>query len=65
METYPNTSNASTLSLGVAGIKYAYALELRDTGSYGFLLPVGQIKATNEETLEGLRTMVALLEKEF
>ncbi|NXC39713.1 CBPB1 Carboxypeptidase, partial [Penelope pileata] len=33
------------------GIKYSFTFELRDTGSYGFLLPESQIKPTCEETL--------------
>lgn len=33
------------------GIKYAFTFELRDTGTYGFLLPESQIKPTCEETL--------------
>ncbi|XP_020836589.1 carboxypeptidase B [Phascolarctos cinereus] len=33
------------------GIKYSFTFELRDTGTYGFLLPESQIKATCEETL--------------
>lgn len=36
------------------GIKYAYALELRDTGMYGFLLPSDQIIPTGEELTAGL-----------
>lgn len=36
-------------TLGVAGIKYSYGTELRDTGAYGFLLPATQIIATGEE----------------
>ena len=37
-----------------AGIQYAYALELRDTGNYGFLLPPEQIIPTGEETFAGI-----------
>ncbi|NXC16788.1 CBPB1 Carboxypeptidase, partial [Corythaeola cristata] len=33
------------------GIKYSFTFELRDTGTYGFLLPESQIKPTCEETL--------------
>ncbi|KAM8750189.1 carboxypeptidase A1-like [Acanthopagrus schlegelii] len=32
------------------GIKYSYTFELRDTGSYGFLLPANQIIPTAQET---------------
>ncbi|CAG0886878.1 unnamed protein product [Darwinula stevensoni] len=35
---------------GAAGIKYAYTIELRDTGTFGFLLPPEQIIPTGEET---------------
>jgi len=34
----------------VLGVKYSYALELRDRGEYGFVLPTDQIKPTGEET---------------
>ncbi|XP_048253733.1 carboxypeptidase A1-like [Haliotis rufescens] len=37
-----------------AVIKYSVALELRDRGTYGFLLPADQIIPTGEETLAGI-----------
>jgi murein tripeptide amidase MpaA len=37
-------------ALGDAGIPYSMAMELRDTGLYGFLLPPEQIIPTGEET---------------
>uniref|UniRef100_A0A8B9Q654 Carboxypeptidase A2 n=1 Tax=Apteryx owenii TaxID=8824 RepID=A0A8B9Q654_APTOW len=40
------------------GIKYSFAFELRDTGSYGFLLPASQIIPTAEETWLGLKTIM-------
>ncbi|KAG6865072.1 hypothetical protein C0991_005301 [Blastosporella zonata] len=33
-----------------AGIKYSYALHLRDTGTYGFVLPARWIRPVGEET---------------
>ncbi|XP_029010363.1 carboxypeptidase A4 [Betta splendens] len=38
-----------------AGIKYSFALELRDTGRYGFLLPASQIVPTASETWLALK----------
>lgn len=39
---------------GVGGVKYAYTVELRDEGYYGFVLPAEQIIPTGEETLEAV-----------
>jgi len=39
---------------GELGVKYSYALELRDTGEHGFMLPADQIKPTGEETTVAL-----------
>jgi len=36
----------------VLGVKYSYALELRDRGRYGFVLPASQIKPSGEETTD-------------
>jgi len=35
------------------GLKYSYALELRDKGKYGFLLPAEQIIPCGEEMTDG------------
>ncbi|XP_059402402.1 carboxypeptidase A1-like isoform X4 [Carassius carassius] len=40
------------------GIKYSYTFELRDTGTYGFLLPANQIVPTAEETWRALMTIM-------
>uniref|UniRef100_A0A9J7Y937 Carboxypeptidase A1 n=1 Tax=Cyprinus carpio carpio TaxID=630221 RepID=A0A9J7Y937_CYPCA len=40
------------------GIKYSYTFELRDTGTYGFLLPADQIVPTAEETWLALMTIM-------
>ena len=47
------------------GIKYSFALELRDLGQYGFLLPVNQIKPTVEETFAGMVAMAHEVYKEL
>lgn len=40
------------------GIKYSFTFELRDTGSYGFLLPARQIVPTAEETWLALKVIM-------
>lgn len=47
------------------GIKYSFALELRDQGQHGFMLPVNQIKPTVEETWAGLEAMADEIANEF
>lgn len=39
---------------GTANIKYSYTIELRDTGSYGFLLPQDQIEPNCRESWKAL-----------
>ncbi|CAG0925350.1 unnamed protein product, partial [Notodromas monacha] len=44
-----------------AQVKYSHALELRDTGDYGFLLPPSQIIPSGEETLLGLLAQLSAI----
>lgn len=49
---------------GVAGMKYAFTIELRDTGRHGFVLPSNHILSSGKEVLAAVRTLaqeVALL----
>jgi len=50
---YAAAGGSDDFAKGVAGIKYAYTLELRDTGRYGFLLPEHLILPTSQETFAG------------
>jgi len=52
-------------TLGVAGIPYSYAMELRDTGYYGFILPPDQIIPTGEEVWAFHLTVAREIIKEF
>ena len=45
-------------AMGVAGIKYSYTFELRDTGNYGFLIPPNQIVDSGIETFEATAAMI-------
>lgn len=40
------------------GIKYSYAIELRDKGQFGFMLPASQITPTGEEWYRAVTAMV-------
>lgn len=42
---------------GAAGIKYSYKVELRDQGTYGYLLPATQILPTARETYVAVRAL--------
>lgn len=44
---------------GVAGVKYAYTIELRDNGKNGFILPASMINDTGEELLDAIRALGA------
>jgi len=48
-------------SYDVQGVLYAYLIELRDTGSYGFELPPDQIAATARETFNGIKAMASAI----
>ncbi|RUS14000.1 hypothetical protein BC937DRAFT_94488 [Endogone sp. FLAS-F59071] len=41
-----------------SGVKYSFAVELRDKGEYGFVLPPEQIIPSGEEVLEAVLTLV-------
>lgn len=54
---YQNSGGSKDYTYGVLNIKYSFALELRDRGRYGFLLPANQILPTAMETFEGIKAM--------
>ncbi|XP_025269058.1 carboxypeptidase B [Camponotus floridanus] len=58
---YPISGSSDDWAKGVAGIKYAYTVELRDRGTYGFLLPATQIVPTAREIWAGIRAIARLV----
>ena len=52
-----NSGGSKDYTYGELGIKYSFALELRDRGRYGFMLPANQIVPTGIETFEGIKVM--------
>jgi len=51
---YQSSGTSRDWASGVANIPYVYTIELRDTGTYGFLLPPEQIIPTAKETWAGI-----------
>ncbi|XP_039310981.1 carboxypeptidase B isoform X2 [Solenopsis invicta] len=58
---YPISGASDDWAKGVASIKYAYTVELRDRGTYGFLLPATQIVPTAREIWAGIRAIARLV----
>jgi len=61
---YPASGSSADYGYGVCGIKYAYGVELRDTGAHGFVLPASQITPSGEETFEAVKAMGKYMEKD-
>ncbi|KAI4504466.1 hypothetical protein M0802_000016 [Mischocyttarus mexicanus] len=58
---YPTSGASDDWAKVTAGIKYAYTVELRDRGTYGFLLPATQIVPTGREIWAGIRAIARLV----
>ncbi|XP_018569082.1 carboxypeptidase B-like [Anoplophora glabripennis] len=54
---YPAAGGSDDWAKGSAGIKYAYTIELRDNGRYGFVLPASYINPTAKESLAAVRVI--------
>ena len=49
----------------VKNITYSYAIELRDTGKYGFILPPKFILPSGLEMFAALKAMLFAIKKQF
>jgi len=54
---YPASGSSVDWTYAVANVTYSFAVELRDTGRYGFVLPPSEIVPTGEETFAAVRAM--------
>jgi len=54
---YPASGSSVDWTFGVANVTYSFAVELRDTGRYGFVLPPSEIVPTGEETFAAVKAM--------
>jgi len=62
---YPASGSSVDWTFGVANVTYSFAVELRDTGRYGFVLPPSEIAPTGEETFAAVRAMAAYILKKL
>ncbi|KAE8747961.1 hypothetical protein FOCC_FOCC005351 [Frankliniella occidentalis] len=54
---YPASGGSDDWAKGQAGLKYAFTVELRDTGRHGFVLPSSHILSSGKEVLAAVRTL--------
>ncbi|KAF2896191.1 hypothetical protein ILUMI_09987, partial [Ignelater luminosus] len=56
---YPASGGSDDWAKGTVGMKYAYTIELRDSGRYGFVLPASYIIPTATEALAALKAIAS------
>lgn len=54
----PNSGSSTDYAMYVSNIKYSYRVELRDTGTQGFLLSPSYIDTTGLEAFEMVKAMI-------
>lgn len=59
---YPAPGNIIDWTYGESKVKYSYSLMLRDTGTYGFMLPARWIQPVGEETAAAVQSLVKFIE---
>ncbi|CUA68313.1 extracellular matrix protein 14 [Rhizoctonia solani] len=59
---YPAPGNIIDWMYEDAKVKYSYSLMLRDTGTYGFLLPPRYIQPVGEETAAAVKSLAKFIE---
>lgn len=62
---YPTTGSAPDHMYAVHKADFAYTIELRDQGDFGFVLPPEQIRPTAEEMWSGQKEMLRLMGETF
>jgi len=58
---YPASGSSADYGYDVGKVVYSYGVELRDTGTYGFLLPANQIRPQGEEIWAAVIAMLKVL----
>merc|ERR1712071_354630 len=60
---YPAAGGSDDWAYDHAGMDLVYTIELRDTGTYGFILPEDQILPTAQESMAGMKVMAKYVMK--
>ncbi|XP_071576058.1 carboxypeptidase B isoform X2 [Temnothorax nylanderi] len=60
---YPAAGGSDDWAKALLKIKYAFTIELRDTGRYGFILPARYIIPTAKEALAAIQTITEVVKK--
>ncbi|XP_010711788.1 carboxypeptidase O [Meleagris gallopavo] len=60
-----NNSGSSRDWAHMIGIPFSYTFELRDKGTYGFILPADQIQPTCEETMLAVTTIIDYVDQKY
>uniref|UniRef100_A0A1B0C9X1 Putative carboxypeptidase a1 n=1 Tax=Lutzomyia longipalpis TaxID=7200 RepID=A0A1B0C9X1_LUTLO len=55
---FPRPGAVDSFMLNTIGVPYSYTLELRDTGTHGFLLPPSYIEATARDAFDIIKAIV-------
>jgi len=58
---YPASGSSADWAYDFANVTYPYGVELRDTGTYGFILPASQIVPNGEEILAAVKAMCSYI----
>lgn len=58
---YPAAGGSDDWAKALLKIKYAYTIELRDTGKYGFILPARFITPTAKEALAAVQVITEII----
>lgn len=62
---YAAAGGSDDWAKGEGGVKYAYTVELRDTGTWGFELPANQIDPTVKETFAGIEVVARFVKDTY
>jgi murein tripeptide amidase MpaA len=58
---YATNGGSSDYAYDISGAEWSMAFELRDTGTYGFILPPEQILPNCEEIWAGMQVMLSMI----